>query len=492
MNILNKEKILELAKAFIDEGRIDKAIREYEKILLADPSDLRVKLRVAELYTKRKHVGEAIKLYKEVSSAYEDEGFFLKAVTVNKNILRLNPSLIEINEHLASLYERMGLTTDAVRQYGILASALDSKGMAERALEIRAKIVGLVPEDGTARIRLAELYQREGRVDEAIDQYEEFARQLEKKNGDKTKLADIHEKILSHRPERHDLLKRLIEIYSELNDKKKMIRWLEAGGEVVDTDPKMLRLMADIYVSQNQNETARAKYIALAELHKELDEIDEALDAYQQVLVILPDEEDRIEGPVEELRPGALKGLIERAQKQREELEKEELEKELKKDREERGIPEGEDKELPPEVKAEAKEVVKDEEVEDPVEEEGPIDEDTISKDLKSAEASFDLGNAYKKMGLSEESMTEFVKAKDMYESIMEAIGSNEGLEDRLKAIYNELGIEPPKREVKAPAIEPKPLPKLDDLKREPPKVENEKAVEDKPKVKKKKKISFV
>ena len=38
MNILNKEKILELAKAYSDEGKFDKAIREYEKILLADPA----------------------------------------------------------------------------------------------------------------------------------------------------------------------------------------------------------------------------------------------------------------------------------------------------------------------------------------------------------------------------------------------------------------------------------------------------------------------
>ena len=49
MNILNKEKILEQARIFIDEGRFDKAIREYEMILLADPADLRVKLKVAEL-----------------------------------------------------------------------------------------------------------------------------------------------------------------------------------------------------------------------------------------------------------------------------------------------------------------------------------------------------------------------------------------------------------------------------------------------------------
>ncbi|MBT3182492.1 MAG: tetratricopeptide repeat protein [Deltaproteobacteria bacterium] len=493
MNILNKEKILELAKAFIDEGRLDKAIREYEKILLADPSDLRVKLRVAELHTKRKNVVEAIKLYKEVSSAYEDEGFFLKAVTVNKNILRLNPSLIEINEHLASLYERMGLIADAVRQYGILASALDSKGMAERALEIRAKIVGLVPEDGTARIRLAELYQREGRADEAIDQYEEYARQLEKKGGDKARLADLLEKIMSHRPERSDLLKKLIEIYSELNDRKKVIRWLEAGGDVVDTDPKMLRLMAEIYVFQNQNETARSKYIALAELHKERDEIDDALDAYQQILVILPDEEDRVEGPVEELRAGALKDIARKAHLRRQELEKEADEGVLAEDRQEKEIPEDKDiqENLPKAAAAQIEKVIEEESLTEISEDELPVDEDTISRNLKSAEASFDLGSAYKKMGLSDESKAEFIKAKDMYESLLDSVGDNDVVEGRLKLIYNELGVKPTKKEMNAPPLKREPTSKRDDLKYDLPSTDTKKTseVQQKPK---KKKISFV
>ncbi|HPM41306.1 MAG TPA: tetratricopeptide repeat protein, partial [bacterium] len=193
MNILNKDKILEAARAFIEEGKFDKAIREYEKILLADPSDMRVKLRVAELYTKRRQINDAIRIYREVADAYAAEGFYLKAVTVHKNILRLNPSLSDTNEQLALLYEKMGLMNDAVRQYDILASSLDLKGQKDRVIEIRNKIVRLVPKDGSARVKLAEIYQREGRMEEAIDQYEEYAKQVEESGGEKGKLADLFE-----------------------------------------------------------------------------------------------------------------------------------------------------------------------------------------------------------------------------------------------------------------------------------------------------------
>ena len=156
--ILNKEKLLEQAQAFVDEGKIDKAIREYEKILFSDVKDLRVKIRIAELYTKQKQSEQAIKLYREVALQYTDEGFYLKAVTVYKQILRLNPSLIEINEELAKLYERMGILGDAVRQYDIVANALDRRGDRERSLEIREKIVQLHPDDIASPTPISKIY----------------------------------------------------------------------------------------------------------------------------------------------------------------------------------------------------------------------------------------------------------------------------------------------------------------------------------------------
>lgn len=61
--VLNKEKLLEQAKLFADQGKLDRAIQEYIKVLQMDPKDLRLKLRVAELYVKTKNqwiVGAAL------------------------------------------------------------------------------------------------------------------------------------------------------------------------------------------------------------------------------------------------------------------------------------------------------------------------------------------------------------------------------------------------------------------------------------------------
>lgn len=436
MNILNKEKILEQARAFTNEGRFDKAIREYEKILMADPGDLRVKLRVAELYTKRKQIQEAIRIYQEVADSYVAEGFYLKAVTVYKSILRINPALTEINDRLADVYERMGLISDAVRQYGILASALESKGISDRLLDVRSRIVKLCPNDGTARIKLAELYQRKGQMDAALDQYEEYSKQMEESGGDRAKLAETYEKIVSYRPDRHDLLRKLIAVLDELGDTARTLKWLEQGKDLVERDPGLLALAARLYAMKNQNETARGKYMALAELYCSAGEKDAALDAYCEVLVLFPDEEDRFAKRIEEIEPGALSRIVDRARMRREQIEAEGSRREEAKAEGE--IHEGfaaplEKEELsvkPPASKLAAKEAQT---------QEGPRAR-PVAPSRAEADAAYDLAMVYDKTGLEEEARSEFEKALRIYVAIVGAGKADPVVVERVEKIRGAQG----------------------------------------------------
>lgn len=294
MVIINKEKILELARLLVEEGKYDRAIKEYEKIAAADPDDMRVKLRIAELHVKRKQINDAIKVYREVADAYTQQGFFLKAVTVYKSVLRLNPSLSDVNQSLAELYEKMGLTKDAVRQYDLFAAALENKGEFEKVMELRKKIVDLVPDDTDARVKLAELYQREGLAEESVDQYEQLARQLEAKGADETRLVELYEKVLSYRSAREDMLRKLVRIYYAKGDFKKTLKWLEFAKTLTPVDTELLAMQAEIYGRFNQLETARSKYLALSDLYKERGNNEKAVDALAHISVLIAGEDDRM------------------------------------------------------------------------------------------------------------------------------------------------------------------------------------------------------
>lgn len=423
VTILNREKILQAALALVEEGKHDRAIREYEKLVLADPSDHRVKIRIAELQTKRKQIPEAIRLYREVAEAYIAEGFFLKAVTVYKSVLRLNPSLIEINEQLGGLYEKMGLASDAVRQYDILAAAFDLRSQLERIIDVRSCIVRLAPQDGGARVKLAEALQRAGRMDEAIAHYEEYARQLEKSGGNKARLADVYEKILSHRPESQELLRNLVSLCQELGDTKRTLKWLESGKELVEKDPPLLALTARLFASQHQNETARAKYLQLAELFVQKGEVEQALRAYEEILVLLPDEEERLARRVEELRPGAMAEIVGRSGRRRLEIEKEATKKQEAE----------KEKSAPPSSGKPSPAVPAPSPAKPPAHTAAPSKSKAVLQ--RDGDAAFDLGMTYHRMGLEEEATEELWKAREHYQAALAAGGEDAAISGRLAKI---------------------------------------------------------
>lgn len=309
MNLLNKEKILEQAKAFADEGKTERAILEYEKVLEVDAHDLRVKARVAELYVKCKKPAEAIKLFQEVAHSYTQDGFYLKAITVYKNMLRLNPSLMEVNQRLAELYEKMELKDDALRQYDILASTCERRGDSEKVREIRERMVRIDPKNYAARVKLAELYQMRAETDKALDQYEEMVGLLGSKPEEERKRIDLYERVLHHRPDRLLMFRELVKLYFRLNEKKKALRWLEQKKDVTPFDPELLRMQADCYVEQKQLEPARQAYYALADLFAEQSALDQALLALAEVLLILPEDEEDVAQRAEKLRVGSFAQL---------------------------------------------------------------------------------------------------------------------------------------------------------------------------------------
>src|SRR3989338_4836746 len=170
-----KRDLIDEAEKYLKAGKYDKAVKQYQMVLATDPGDQRVRLRLAEVFAKKKDVSSAVKTLLEVAQVYLAGKFQLKAIAIYKNILKLNPGAVEVNDQLAALYAEMGMTDDAVHQYQIVATYHETKGEHAKAVASRRKIASLQPEEVTGRVRLAEILQREGKGDEAIREYEAVA-----------------------------------------------------------------------------------------------------------------------------------------------------------------------------------------------------------------------------------------------------------------------------------------------------------------------------
>src|SRR3954451_20904973 len=101
---VNRTKVLEAAQKFLSKGQYDKAIAEYQKLVVEDPRDVRTLLKIGDLHTRRNKPKDAIDVYEKVAELYSKQGFFLKAVAVYKQILKLDASHLSATLKLAQMY----------------------------------------------------------------------------------------------------------------------------------------------------------------------------------------------------------------------------------------------------------------------------------------------------------------------------------------------------------------------------------------------------
>ncbi|MEO8551009.1 MAG: tetratricopeptide repeat protein, partial [Kofleriaceae bacterium] len=132
-------------------------MKEYLRIVSEDPKDVRVWLKIGDLYAKKGAKQEATDTYLKVARFYDEQGFFLKAVAVYKQILKLDPRLVDVILKLAELYRQLGLMSDAMQHFESVAAHFHREGNTKDALDTVKKLVDLDPENIATRIKLAEL-----------------------------------------------------------------------------------------------------------------------------------------------------------------------------------------------------------------------------------------------------------------------------------------------------------------------------------------------
>jgi tetratricopeptide (TPR) repeat protein len=166
---------MQAAEKLVARGKISQAIREYRKLLRQNPNDANMLNRVGDLYARQDRVDDAVELFRKIAESYSRDGFFVKAIAIYKKILRLDPTQLEVYEKLAELYHRQGLISEARSQYLVLVDYYTKHRNTAATIEIHRKMADLEPNDPSPRVRLAELYLREGLIEETIGEYQRIA-----------------------------------------------------------------------------------------------------------------------------------------------------------------------------------------------------------------------------------------------------------------------------------------------------------------------------
>src|ERR1035441_6628277 len=275
----NKQKVLASAEKYVQQGKLQNAITEYEKVLKNDAKDLTVTNTVGDLYSRLGETDKATVCFKTVGDAYASQGFTVKAIAMYKKICKLQPSLESLLK-LAELYSQQGLFNDARAQYLQVAEEFLKSGQLDNAVRIFQKIVEMDPENSNMRVRLAEVYIRLGKKSDAWQIFSAAAESLRSK-GSLSGVEEILQRMLTLDPGN---------AYALLMQGKNMLESGDAAGAVatlqkvpdIDSNPDGLKDLLKAYLQAGQLSEAGTVANKLLTVHNDLAAISSFADALMQ------------------------------------------------------------------------------------------------------------------------------------------------------------------------------------------------------------------
>jgi tetratricopeptide (TPR) repeat protein len=283
----NKDKLIAGAQKLVEKGSFDKAIKEYLKVVAEDQSDVRIWLKIGDLYAKLGKRTEATETYQRVAQFYSEQGFYLKSVAVYKQILKIDPRLVEVNQRLAELYKQLGLLSDAMQQYETVAAFFHREGKTREALAALKQIVELDPETVANRIKLAELYSKEQMPREAIDEFTRAAEQL-REAGRIDDFMKVAERLLFHSPDNRPVTKELAGLYIEKGDPRRALPKLQVLFKANPRDTDVLGMLARAFEALEQRPKAVSVYKELARILGENGDTKAREDVYRKIAALQP------------------------------------------------------------------------------------------------------------------------------------------------------------------------------------------------------------
>ncbi len=190
-----REQVVQAAERYVSRGKIEAAIREYKKVLAENPNDASTLNRVGDLYARIQRIDEAVDFFSKIAEQYSAEGFFVKAIAIYKKIIKLNPTHLEVYEQLAELYHKQGLVNEARTQYLVLADYYQKHENPTSAIAIYNKMAELEPENPTYHVKLADLYQQQKLFEKAMTEHRIIA-ELMLAAGHAPEAAQVYERAL--------------------------------------------------------------------------------------------------------------------------------------------------------------------------------------------------------------------------------------------------------------------------------------------------------
>ncbi len=199
------------ANFFRHKGFSLKALALYKKILNINPTESEALFSLGELNEEKGLITDAIKYYLTTADTLSKEGKKEKLLEIYDKILTLSPANIPLRNKVAEIYSKEGLMSEAAKQYFQVAMLYFDKGDIENSMGYYQKVLDVQPLNKEAILGISYLYERSGNPERALEQVKEAANLFPEDTDIHLKSAEIY--IRAKRfDEAGDSLRKVIEV----------------------------------------------------------------------------------------------------------------------------------------------------------------------------------------------------------------------------------------------------------------------------------------
>ena len=184
-----------LAQLFVGDGFLTKAIAVYKRIAKLAPEEIRPLEKLADLYVQQGVMSEARPLFLQLAEIHLKNNRQPEAIALLKKLLMAEPDNLRIQIRLADLYQAMGQNADAIEAYVSAAQRALARGDQAECEKLADKALKLDANNLPALIVKARVYSTQGNLTQAAQTLEHVP-DLEKGGEQAELLLDLYLKNL--------------------------------------------------------------------------------------------------------------------------------------------------------------------------------------------------------------------------------------------------------------------------------------------------------
>src|SRR5437016_13705631 len=175
-----------LAQIFVSDGFLTKAIAVYKRIAKLAPEEIKPLERLADLYVQQGVMSEARPLFLQLAEIHLKNNRQPEAISLLRKLLLAEPDNLRIQIRLADLYQAMGQTKEALDSYISASQRALAPGDQAESEKLADKALKLEPPNVSAITVKARSHSSQGHLAKAAQLLEQAA-DLEK-GGEQTEL----------------------------------------------------------------------------------------------------------------------------------------------------------------------------------------------------------------------------------------------------------------------------------------------------------------